>query len=196
MTLPDPRKLALQTLTDPAGAARILMALNLPRGLLWQAVVLVNVLQAAIYAISKVAAPGPQPLDWLLGSPLQFLAISLASAIVFIHALHLFGRMFGGHGSVGDVLVVMVWLLALRVVLQALAMLLSVTVPVLAVLLMFATLFIGFYVTLHFIDQSLHLRSLVTSFFVFICASLVLLVGLSLLIPLTGGPPNGFSAHV
>ena len=194
--LPDPRRLAVQTLTDPAAVARTLIALKLPRAVLWQALLLVAVLQAAIYAVSLLFIHGPQPLDWLFGSPLQFLGIGLLAIVLFIHGIHLFGKMFGGKGSLEDVLVVMVWIQALRMAAQAVALPLSVTIPILALLLMVAALFIGFYITLHFIDQALRLNSLLIAFFVFLCASLVLVIGLAVFIPLTGGPPTGPISNV
>ena len=194
--LPDLRALTMQTLTDPSGAARHLLSLNLPRSILWQGLVLMAVGQAVLYALSDLAVPGPAPMTWLFGSPLQFFAIALLGMVLFVYALHLAGKMFGGHGSLDDVLAVMVWLQALRVLVQAAMLVLSLTVPILAMLLMLATAFLGLYITVHFINQALRLNALLLSFFVMLIASVVIGVALSVLIALLGGPIPGAPGHV
>lgn len=196
MTLPNLRDLTAQTLTDPSAAARALIALRLPQGMLWQALVLMAVLQAMVYALSDLAVPGPPPLALLLGSPLQFFGIAMLGLILFVHAVHLFGRFLGGSGSLDDLLVVMVWLQCLRAAVQLIMLILSLTVPILAILLMFAATLFGIYITLHFVNQALQLDSLAKALFAFLGAVLMIAVGMSILLALVGAPIPGATGNV
>ncbi|GHF56347.1 Yip1 family protein [Seohaeicola zhoushanensis] len=196
MTLDDARTLALQSVTDPAAAARAVLALKLPRAVLWQGLVLMAVLQAMIYAVSDIAFPGPNTTRWIFGAPLQFFAIALLGMVLFVYALHFAGRMFDGHGSLEDVLAVMVWLNALRALVQVAMLVLSLTVPMLAIVLMLGATFVGLYITVHFIKQALRLNSLLNAFFVMLIASLVIGIALSILISVVGDPLPGANGHV
>lgn len=190
------RALAVQSVTDPAAAARILLGLRLPRSVLWQGLVLMAVLQAAIYAVSDIAFPQPNLGRWLFGSPFQFLAIALTGMVLVVHGLRLAGRMFGGRGDLDDVLAVMVWLNALRAVAQIAMLVLTLTVPMLAVVFMLVVSFYGLYISLHFINEALRLKSLLQSFFALFGAVLAIAIAISFFMSLIGMPMPGANGHV
>ena len=183
-------------MTDPAAAARVLLGLRLPRSVLWQGLVLMAVLQAVIYALSDLAFAEPNPMRVLFGGPLQFFVIALLGMVFFVYVLQMAGRLFGGQGELDDVLAVMVWLNALRAAAQVAMLVLSLTVPMLAMVLMLMVAFFGLYITMHFINEALRLNSLLRSFFVLLVASLAMGIALSILLSLVGTPMPGANGHV
>lgn len=196
MTMAFMRALAVQSVTDPAAAARVLLGLRLPRSVLWQGLVLMAVLQAVIYALSDLAFAEPNPMRLLFGGPLQFFMIALLGMVFFVYVLQMAGRLFGGQGELDDVLAVMVWLNALRAAAQVAMLVLSLTVPMLAMVLMLVVAFFGLYITMHFINEALRLKSLLRSFFVLLVASLAMGIALSILLSLVGTPMPGANGHV
>ena len=196
MTLPDPRALAIQTVKDPAGAARVLMDIGLPRSTLWTALVLMAVLQSVIFAVSDMMLAGPTPFPVLFGSPLRFFTMAVVALVLMVHAIHRAGRMLGGTGTLDDVLVIIVWLQALRVAVQVVGLILSVTIPVLAMLLLLVATVIGIYILLHFIDQAHRLGSIGQAVLVLFASVLVIVFGLSLILALIGLPLVGNAAYV
>ncbi|MFC4668429.1 YIP1 family protein [Seohaeicola nanhaiensis] len=196
MTMAFMRALALQSVTDPAAAARVLLGLRLPRSVLWQGLVLMAVLQAVIYALSDLAFAEPNPMRLLFGGPLQFFMIALLGMVLFVYVLRMAGRLFGGQGELDDVLAVMVWLNALRAAAQVAMLVLSLTVPMVAMVLMLVVTFFGLYISMHFINEALRLNSLLRSFFVLLVASLAIGIALSILLSLVGTPMPGANGHV
>ena len=62
MTLPDAQALTAQTLRDPRGAARALLALRLNTSVLWPALALIAVLNAGLHGFTLLILPSPQML--------------------------------------------------------------------------------------------------------------------------------------
>lgn len=194
--LPDPRALTVLSVRDPAAAARTLMALDVPRGALWSALILMAAIQALIYGISDFLLPTPEPYAQVYGPPLQFFGILIVGLVLLTHSIRFFGRIFGGTGRIEDVLLVMNWLMVLRSVVQVAALVLVMAVPGLAMVLLMAASLIGFYIMLHFINQAHHLGSLWRAFFVLITASFVAGIVLSFLLMLAGMHPAGYTGNV
>ena len=82
--LPDPSRLAVLTLRDPAEAARQILDLNLPRQALWLALLLMAVLQSLIFALSDLMTPGPTPVPALFGSPIRFMIVSALMLVLTV----------------------------------------------------------------------------------------------------------------
>ncbi|WP_370302496.1 YIP1 family protein [Pseudooceanicola sp.] len=194
--LPDPSRLAVLTVRDPAEAARQILDLNLPRQALWLALLLMAVLQSLIFALSDLMTPGPTPFPALFGSPIRFMIVSALMLVLTVYAIFWAGRALRGSGALEDVMALVVWLQALRVAVQLAGLLLSMVIPLLAVLLLLAASVLGIYILLHFINQAHRLDSIARAVGVLAVALVGLLFGLSLLLALLGVPAMGNAGYV
>ncbi|MCB1311369.1 MAG: YIP1 family protein [Sedimentitalea sp.] len=196
MTAAGWRQLAVVSVTDPAAAARALIALRPPREALWTALVLVAVLNTLIFVLSGMLVPGPSPLPAMLSSPVIYFAIVAGGLVLTVYAIFWTGRAFGGQGAVEDILVLIVWMQSLRVLVQVAALVLVLTAPLLSALLVFAAALIGLYMLVHFIDQAHRFGSPGRAIGVLIASVLAIVLGLSVLLSLLAGPILGVSSHV
>lgn len=196
MTSGDWRQLALTSVTDPAAAARSLMALALPRDVLWTGLALVAVLNTILFIASNMLVPVSMPVPGLPTSPVSYLALIVTGLVLTIYAVYWAGRGLGGQGSLNDVMIVLLWLQGLRVVVQFVALVLMLIVPGLAVLLVFAAALVGLYILLNFVNQAHRLDSLARSAGVLIAALLAMVLALSLAISILGGLISGSSGNV
>ena len=187
------RDLALTSITDPATAARMLLALNLPREALWAGLMLVAVLNTLLFGISNVLMPGPSPLPSMLDSPSVYFAFVAGGLILVIYAIFWTGRALGGQGTLQGVMILIVWLQGLRVLVQVAAMVLLLVMPLMSGILAFAAAIIGVYIMLHFVNQAHQFDSLGRSAGTLIGAFLGLVVALSVVLSLLGGTVTGGS---
>jgi hypothetical protein len=196
MKTSDLRELTVLSLTRPAEAARILLAQNLQRETLWTALMLVAVLNTLMFSLSNVLMPGPSPLPQAFNSPAVYFFFVSGGLILIVMSIFWTGRALGGQGSMNDVLVMIVWLQGLRVLVQAAALILMMTIPILSALLVMAAAFIGIWILLHFVDQAHKFNSLGRSAGVLIAAFVAMVLGLSLILSLIGASILGSSGYV
>lgn len=188
--------LILQTLARPAEAAKALIGLRLAPMALWTALLLVAVLNAFLFALSGVLLPPPPEFAAMLPSPFFFLLIVTITLVLSVVAVHRAGRIIGGAGTLEDILVLVVWLQALRLGVQVLALVLALAVPPLSALVVFAALFYGIFIMLHFINQAHGFGSLLRAAGVLIVSALVGLLAVSLLLSLVGSSILEAPVHV
>lgn len=190
------RQLVITSIKDPASAARSLMALQLPSQALWTALALVAVLNTALFTLSNLLMPGPSPLPAVFSSPMVYFSIVMVGLTLTTYALYWVGRWFNGKGSVADIMVLIVWLQLLRVLAQAAVLVLVMTLPFLAMLVVFAVTLIGVYMLVHFVDQAHRFGSVGRSAMVLIASLLAIVFGLSLIVAFFGGPNVGSLPNV
>ncbi len=196
MNTPDLRELTIVTIRDPGAAARVLLAWPLTRETLWTLLVLIAVLNAVLFSLSNLLVPGPSPLPGVLNHPLIYCAVVAGGLALSVYALLWAGRFLGGSGSLAGVMQVVLWLQVLRLLVQAVTLILVLTIPLLSVLLFFAASIYGIYILLHFIRQAHGLPSMGRAAAVVIVAMVAILLGLTLLMSLFGGPIMGSLAYV
>lgn len=186
----------VMSVTDPAEVARRLIAMDLPREVLWTGLALAAVANTLLFSLSNLLMPTPPGLMPLFGSPLGNLVIITGGLLLTVVMIYWAGRILGGTGRFGDVMVTVLWMQVLRVLVQAAVLLLSLTIPLLAMLLVLATIVLGLYITLHFINQAHRLNSLVKAGGVLILSMLLMALVLLLLPALYGHVIPGLSSHV
>lgn len=189
MSRPELPALALATIRSPATAARDLMALNLPSQALWAGLGLVAVAHALFYLFSETVSPSP--VTQIIGSPLRYFLLVAVNMALTAFALHRVGRMMGGEAALDDVLVLIVWLNGLYLVSLLAVLLIGLAVPLLGMVLVFATVILGFWITLHFVNEAHRLGSLFRAFGVIVAAIIVVFICLSLVQVILGLPTGG-----
>lgn len=196
MTRHDWQQLAITSIKEPASAARTLLAMGFNPASLWTLLLLVAVGNSFLFTLSNMAFPTPSPLPGLFTSPLVYFAIVAGGLALTALSIVWIGRLMGGKGGLADVLVLVVWLQILRLVVQAVALVLMFVVPVLSALLVLAAGLIGIYMLVHFINQAHRLESLGKAVMVLIGSVLAIVVGLSVILSLVGAPFVGSPVNV
>lgn len=196
MIVTDWRGLVVLSVRNPAEGARVLMGLNLPGRALWTALALVAVLNTILFTLSNILFPGPTPLPEVLTAPTVYLAVVFGGLALTVYSIFWVGRMLGGQGALADILVLIVWLQALRVAVQAVALVLMLVVPLLSGLLVLAAGLIGVWMMVHFVNEAHRLNSLGRAVGVLVASLLAIVVGLSVLLSLVAGPIVGSTPHV
>jgi len=180
------KDLVVMSITNPAQAAQILMAQNLRRDVLWLGFALAVVLNALLFSLSNMALPTPEGVPLMIQSPVFYLGFVGGGVLATIVSIHRVGRWMGGQGSFEDVMVLMVWLQMLRVMVQALALLFALTIPLLSMLLVLGSALVGLFIFLHFVDQAHRLGSLMKAAGVLVGAVFAISVVLFILLSLLG----------
>ncbi|MEE4186912.1 MAG: YIP1 family protein [Roseobacter sp.] len=179
-------ELAILTLRDPQAAAQIVLGWNLPKEAIWTAIALVSVIVTILSTLSNMILPVPAPLNTIVSTPFIYFVIAAGGFVATVHALYWTGRMLGGHGPVEDLMVLLLWLQALRAVAQVGVILSLLIAPVLASFLVLFIAVATIWIFIHFISVALQLNSLTRAVAVLIVGALALVVGLSFLLSLIG----------
>lgn len=189
--------LALRTVQDPRTVAAELVAMALPRPVLWMALALAVVLNTIVYQISLLASPAPaEALPVLFASPLMFAFMIGAALIMSIYALTYAGRFVGGTGDLTAIMTVLVWLQYLRFAVQLAAFLVTPIMPAIGALLVLGASLYGLWLVLNFVDVAHGLNNLFTAFGVMVMAMLGIMLGLAMLLSLLGIQNLGLTPYV
>lgn len=203
MNAADLQTFALRSIRDPAGAAPALMKLDLPRSVLWSGIILMAALQSLLVGFAVWVTPVPNDpespvaiIQALYGAPLWFFGVTLLISALTIYALLGMGRLFGGTGTLEDIMVVMVWFQAIQIACKLVAMVLGLFAPILEALMVLAASGIGIYMFVNFINQVHRFDSIGRTLVVIVLAMLAVLLGFSLFVVLVGTPFMGESLYV
>lgn len=190
------RDLTVATLTEPRVAAARLIGLGLGRDILWQALLLAVVLNALAFWLGVLAVPSGQELPPMMATPFMFALTMGCGAVVTVFAITFVGTWLGGAAQLDEILVLVAWLQALRLVVQVIATVLTVSLPGLALLLLMAVNIYGLWIFVNFIDVAHRFGSLLKAFGVILMAGFGIVIGLVLMLSIIGTTTMGVSAHV
>ncbi|MEX0285687.1 MAG: YIP1 family protein [Paracoccaceae bacterium] len=190
------RDLAIATLTTPAVAAGQLLSMRIPRAFLWMSLALMAILNAVAYGFAIVINPPLQGQTVFLPSPFAYAVIAGCGLFALVWAVFKVGQWMGGSGSIDDVLVLVCWMQFLRVIAQFATTVLLMVSSALSLLASMAIFVIGFWISLHFINEGHRLGSLGKAAGVLIGAGLVTAMGVSVLLSLVAAPFIGALGNV
>jgi hypothetical protein len=193
--------LAVDTLRAPKATATRIMDWNIGRTELYMALIAVSAINAFLAGVSGVLSPAPTdpaavqavPMLAVLERPLALFVLIGGGLVVTVHALFWAGRAMGGTGTLTDMLVLLTWLQALRAAAQAVVLVLSLAVPLFAGLVALGVVAVAFWLLLEFISAALRLGSLFRALGVLVAVMAGLLIGLMLLLTLTGVTAGGLT---
>lgn len=190
-----------QTFSDPQGAARRLVALDLPAPVLWQALVLVVALSAMAAQVSSLllsggpAAEGEALLPFA-ESPLLVGLIQGAILVIMVFAVHWIGRSFGGVGRIEDSIAAVTWLQFLLVCLQVVQLGVGVVSPALSGLVGLAGIVFFFWLLTQFVMAVHEFESAAMVFVMIVVSLLAIVFALSLVLTLLGLTVPGEAPNV
>lgn len=174
------------SLADPQGAARALIALNLPDTARWTGFALVIVLSALMGQLSVLlmgegGAIGPVTLGLLH-------AFVLMSVTVAMYGV---GRAMGGGGQFADAVLLVAWLQFIMVLLQVVQIIAMVVLPPLFTLVTIAALVVFLWMLTNFIAALHGFESLPKVFGMMIATFFAIAFVLAFLMALLGIQPPG-----
>ncbi|OAN76705.1 hypothetical protein A8B82_15020 [Sulfitobacter sp. EhC04] len=179
-------QLVQTTLRAPRDAAGQIMALGLTRDVLWTALALVAVGNAALLFVIFQTSDTEFPLPGYVERPLALFVIIAGMMVIYVHGMYWAGLALGGSGSLNDVLALVIWFQILRAVAQLAIIVLSFVLPALGLLLSLAVAVWGFWIFLNFVAAAMHLASVWQALAVLIAAAVGLIFGLGILLTLIG----------
>ncbi|CUJ95075.1 Yip1 domain protein [Ruegeria denitrificans] len=166
--------LAVLTLTNPAEAARQLLAFRIGREVLWLAFFLAVVLNGLVQFGFEHMLPTPDGLSLPEREPIFMSLIRSSVYMLFsIVAFLAVGRLLGGQGTFVEIMTLTVWLQYLQTAASVAALILAIIAPMLMVLFLFVIALVSLYVTLHFLNEAHKFGTLWKSFGVIVLSALV-----------------------
>ncbi len=146
--------MALQTIPEPRKVAREVLALRLPRPVLWQAFALFAVLSTGLGVSATILfPPEPELAGTLLADPLRLGAIEASSLVLTVFLIYWMGRSFGGRGSFEQALLTVIWLQFVAFLLQLAVLAAALISPAMAFLLNYLAVAVSFWILSHFIAE-------------------------------------------
>ncbi|SHH76979.1 YIP1 family protein [Marivita hallyeonensis] len=196
MTVPGFFKLAINTVTAPRDVARLLLAMNLPKQALWLAFALVVVLNTLMFSLSLLTTPSNDLIGPVLGSPMVFGVMLAVSVAALIFAVTLCGRPLGGRATYAQIAVLVIWLQALRAVMQAAVVLIGPASLFLSGVVISAASVLGIWIFVNFIDVAHEMGSLLKAGLILLLAVVGMMLGLSMIFSLLGVQTGGLPGYV
>ena len=196
MTLDGFFRLAVNTVVAPRDVARLLLAMNLPPQALWLAFALVIVLNTLMFSASLMLVPADDLFGPVLANPTVFGAMLAVSVGALIVAVTLCGRPLGGQASLSQIAILVIWLQALRVVMQAVVALIGPFSLFLSGVVISAASVLGIWIFVNFIDVAHETGSLLRAGLVLLLAVVAMMLGLSLIFSLLGVQTGGIPGYV
>lgn len=190
-------RLAAQSVAAPRDVARLLLSIRPGADALLTGFALVVVLNALVFGLSRLLLPdGGVAGAGFLDSPFAFMALQAATLGATIAALTWAGRGLGGTGGFADLAVVMIWLQALRVLAQAVVLVVMPISAQLGAILVMAASALGVWIAVHFIDEAHALRSVLKAILVLIVGVVGMAIALSIVLSAIGITPDGVTGYV
>lgn len=196
MTVAGFFRLAFNTVTAPRDVARLLIAMNLSSQVLWLAFALVIVLNTLMFTLSLMLMPADDLFGSVLASPTVFGAMLAVSVAALIVAVTLCGRPLGGQASYAQIAILVIWLQALRFLMQAVVALIGPISLFLSGVLISAASVLGIWIFVNFIDVAHETGSLLRAGLVLLLAVVGMMLGLSLVFSLLGVQTGGIPGYV
>ncbi len=186
--------LVLRSLTEPRLVARWLLGLRLSKEALLTCFALVVVLNTLLFGVAVLL--DPTPLPWFLAKPSVYGVLQAGSLLATVLAFLWGGRLFGGSARLADIAVLVIWLQALRALVQLVLLILMPASAFLGGLAVSLTSVIGFWILLHFLDEAHGFGSLLKALGTIVFGLMGMAFALSILLTLIGVDPTGINGYV
>ena len=154
------------TLADPRGGARRIIALRVPVQVGWIAVALMAVASTLFTYLSiGLSPPATQAVfAEAMSSPLRTAFLQMFVMVAGVFAIWRIGRARGGRGTMDDTVALVAWLQFVMLVLQAVTLVAQILVPPLAAIIGLAEVVLFFWLLVHFVAELQGFQSLVATF--------------------------------
>lgn len=189
-------ELALMTLKNPEAASATVLSWNMPKEAIWTAIALVSVIVTILSTLSNMIFPVPPPLDGIVSNPFMYFVIAAGGFIATVYSVYWAGRLFGAQGQVEDLMVLLLWLQALRAAAQVFVLFLLVMAPVAASFFVLFVAVATIWVFVHFINAGLKLNSILRAVGVLLVGALGMVIVMTVLLSFLGVSAVGVPVNV
>lgn len=187
MTLQDFWALLRLSLSNSREAARTVMAMDLPRAVVWQVLAVVLLLAMLLTQIVERVFPMPDPIfGTLLANPFLYAGLVGALTLVTVTAMHRVGRFFGGTGDFDGALKLLTWLQIVLFTAQLVEVAGLLVFPPLAALMGPIALGLSLWLMTSFVAELHGFRSLLPVFFMILGTIMMIAFALVFLLNLLG----------
>ncbi|QYK40379.1 MAG: YIP1 family protein [Paracoccaceae bacterium] len=192
VTLSSLLTMARDSVSDPRGGARRVMAVGLPLRDAWSALMLMAVASAVLTHLGYLASP-PMAQDFLaeaMSSPIRTAILQWVVMGVGAWAMYWFGAARGGHGTLPQAVSLAAWLQFILLVLQVVQLVAQVILPPLAGIIGIAGVVLFFWLLTNFVAEMHGFRSLPLTFLGVLAAMVVLVMIMAIAFGLLFGVPG------
>ncbi|SPF80667.1 YIP1 family protein [Pseudoprimorskyibacter insulae] len=184
MTLPMQARV-IQSVQAPRAVADWLIRLQLPRNTVLLAFALVVVLNTLLTGITLLGDPmaalaGPLAAPWVMAVVFALMVLIFAACIASI------GRMMGGQGRFDQILLMLTWMQALRILVQIAVLIVAFISPGLALIGAFVASLLGIWIFLNLVDVVHAFGSLLKTLGVVFLGFIGMAVALMVVVPMIG----------
>jgi len=179
---------AVDTIRDPRGGARKIMALSIPRRQRWEILALIVVLSAVLAQLSFLLA-GSTGASLAGPFPSSSFTLGLVQAVLLltmVYAIHFIGRRVGGSGALDDSILLVAWLQFIMICLQVLQTAMLFVVPAISMMIGVVGLVLFFWLLTNFISELHGFKSLTAIFVGITLSMLAFAIALSILLGMFG----------
>ncbi|MDM7458518.1 MAG: Yip1 family protein [Paracoccus sp. (in: a-proteobacteria)] len=158
MTSDDLKVMVRLTFRNPEQAAHVLMAQGYPMSVRWMALVLAVSVSGVLAWISMqlYAPPAEDGMPVAIGQqPVLLAGMQLGAITIGAWLMTGVGRMFGGHGRFEDALLLVVWIEAILLIVQAAQIVLGLILPGMGGILGILSIALFLWLTVQFV-KALH----------------------------------------
>lgn len=161
MTLDEFKTLVGLTFRNPEAAATALLGAGWPVSARWMGLMLAVTVSALLAWLSSQLFPLPQgtaegsPILTLTSQPMMLAGMQLVAVLMAAGLLAGVGRMFGGHGTFEDALLLTVWIEVVLLLVQAVQIAATLILPGVAGILGILAIALFFWLTVQF-AKALH----------------------------------------
>lgn len=196
MTLTGFLQLAWQTVLAPRDVAKLLLSLRLGHEALLLIFGTVVVLNTIIFTLTSMIEPPTEALMPILGNPVIFMLTMAGTLAITAIAITWCGRALGGVAQIEQVGLLILWLQAIRMIVQAGVLVLIPLSQGLAGLVVIAASALGLWILVNFIDEAHGFGSLGKAALVLLLGVTGMALGLSLFLTLIGATTMGMTTNV
>lgn len=187
LTLAELVRRAIDSVKDPRGGARAVMALALPRTARWEALIAVVIVSVLLAHVTAFLSPGgDMMMAPMLRNPLASTTIQLGLMVIMVFAVFLIGRALGGGGSLDDTILLMAWMQWILVGLQVVQTLALLVIPPLGGLIVLAGMGLFFWLLTNFVAELHGFRSLGRVFMMIMLSMVGLAILMSIVLSMIG----------
>jgi|APEBP8051073178_1049388.scaffolds.fasta_scaffold00020_202 hypothetical protein len=179
------------TFQDPRQGVRRVLALDLPMGARWVALLLVAIASSILLHLAILLFPLPDGdiVGEMAASPFTTTVLQAGVFTLVVAAVYWLGRMRGGRGSFADTLIVMVWLQTIMLAVQLAQLVVQILLPPASGLVSLAGLGVFLWLLTNFVAELHGFRSLPAVFGGIVVGGILLAFLLAVLLLLLVGTP-------
>lgn len=188
--------LVVESVQNPPSAAERIKSWHLPRGVLYQALLVTIALNTLMYGIAHYVTPTERGILMGLNNPIFSLLMGFGGVIILIHLYYWAGRAIGGTGTMGEFLSLFIWFQVISLIGLVLTVVAFFIFPVLGLMVNLSVLIFSIWLIVHFFKSGLGLSSLWHAAGLLVGVPVGVVVGLSVLIVLIGAADLGIPSNV